>query len=230
MTDRAIASAPAALRGFARLLLVLCAGTLAVAAIPGLAADPRGTAPADPLLSCELLPLAVGQEWTYKSGPLEVTERVTRHEKVGDEMCARIETVYNGDVVAFEHVAVRKDGVFRVAIAGKPVEPPLQFLKLPATKGTTWSVESVIVGQTVKGDFAISESTVKVGEETLPVVVVEGKDFTAGKNKLAFTYFFAPNVGKVKQIVYANGQESILQLESLPHPVEQPADSVLREL
>jgi len=194
------------------------------------AAEPKSPPPANPLVACELFPLTAGHEWTYKSGPLEVIERVTRHEKVGNELCARIETIYNGDVVAYEHVAVRKDGLYRVAISGKPVEPPLRFLKLPATKGSTWSVESAIVGQTVKGNFAISESSVTIGDKELPVVVVEGKDFTAGKSKLSFTYYFAPNVGKVKQVVVANGQETVLELTGLPHPAEPAAAPEVREL
>jgi len=179
------------------------------------------------LENCELYPLGVGREWTFKSGPLEIVERVTRHETVGDELCARVETVFGGKVVSYEHLAVRKDGVYRVAIAGKPVEPPLRFLLLPAEAGKTWKVDSKVVNQPIKGDFTLGKKPLKIGDEDLEAVVVEGANFKVGKGDLSFTYFFVPGVGKAKQIVTINDQNTTLELSELPRPglAEPPQDA-----
>lgn len=165
---------------------------------------------------CEPYPLGVGREWTFWAGPLEIIERVARHEKVGDELCARIETEFNGKVVSFEHVAVRPDGVYRVAVAGRPIEPPLRFLNLPARAGDTWKVDSLIAGEPIKGDFKTSEGALTIDDTELSTIVVAGKNFHAGKSQLSFTYYFAPGIGKVKQVVVVNGMETTLELKTLP--------------
>jgi hypothetical protein len=165
---------------------------------------------------CEHYPLGVGREWTFWAGPLEIIERVSRHEKVGDELCARIETEFNGKVVSFEHVAVRSDGVYRVAVAGRPIEPPLRFLKLPARAGDTWKVDSLIAGEPIRGDFKTSEAALTIDDSEFSTIVVAGKDFHAGKSQLSFTYYFAPGIGKVKQVVVVNGMETTLELKTLP--------------
>src|SRR6478672_2213631 len=64
-------------------------------------------------------PLKVGSSWTYK-GPANTTlvNKVAKHEKVGDVMCARIETSVGGNTVAYEHISVAKDGIYRHTLNG----------------------------------------------------------------------------------------------------------------
>jgi hypothetical protein len=165
---------------------------------------------------CEYYPLNIGREWSLWAGPVEMIERVARHEKIGEELCARIETEFNGKIVSFEHVTVRADGIYRVAVAGRPIEPPLRFLKLPAKAGDTWKVESTIAGEPIKGDFKTSEAALKIGDDEVSTVVVAGKNFKAGKSNLSFTYYFAPGIGKVKQVIVVNDMETTLELKTVP--------------
>jgi hypothetical protein len=183
--------------------------------LPAMAADPPAAEGRNPLDSCEHYPLSVGREWTFASGPLQIVERVAAHETVGDELCARVETSFGEKVVGYEHLAVRKDGVYRVAIAGKPVEPPLKFLALPAAAGQKWSVNSTIVGQNISGEFETSEGKVSVAREEHAAIAVECKKFRFGKGELSTTSYFVPGIGKVKQVVVANGQETTLELQSM---------------
>ncbi|MBX3444145.1 MAG: hypothetical protein KF774_17210 [Planctomyces sp.] len=196
------------------LAALLALTTLAHSRLP--AADPA-EAP-NPLDACEVYPLGVGREWTFQSGPAELHERVTKHELIGEELCARVETTLNNRIVSYEHIAVRDDGVYRVAIAGKPIEPPLRFIMLPARAGDTWKVDSQIVGQSVRGEFKTDVQTVKIGGEEVSALVVDGRNFRAGDNEIAFKYFFVPQVGKAKQIVETNGQTVTLELRALPNP------------
>ena len=165
----------------------------------------------------EMYPLAIGTEWVYKSGMLEVTERVTKHELLKGEWCARVETLYDSKVKSFEHIAVRKDGVYRVAISGNLVEPPLCFLKLPPRAEEKWSVESKIVGQSVTGDFSVSVSTATVPVGTFKTAAVAGKNFRAGPSELSFLYHYAPKYGKVKQVITtgskSDGEERVMELK-----------------
>ncbi len=162
----------------------------------------------------ELYPLDIGTEWVYKSGPVELIEKVAAYEVINGEQCARIETIYNGKVVAHEHLTVRKDGVYRVAVAGQPVEPPLCFLKHPAPAGTQWDVRSKVKESEIAGKFVISQTNVQLPAGEYPAIASEGKDFVSEGTKLSFTYYFVPGVGKVKQEITAGGKNAVLVLKS----------------
>src|SRR5262245_14175304 len=59
----------------------------------------------DEAMSSDFYPLRKGTTWTYKvsTGTTLVTQ-VTAHEKVGKDVCAKLETKLNGETVATEHV------------------------------------------------------------------------------------------------------------------------------
>ncbi|MCA8997615.1 MAG: hypothetical protein KDA80_11535 [Planctomycetaceae bacterium] len=162
----------------------------------------------------ELYPLKVGNEWVFKSGPVELIEKVAAIEEINGEPCARIETVYNGKVVAHEHLAVRKDGVYRVAVAGQLVDPPLCFLKFPAQPGTQWAVRSKVKESEIAGRFVLSQTKVQLPAGEYPALMAEGKDFESEGTKLSFSYYFIPRVGKVKQQISAGGKEAVLLLKT----------------
>ena len=61
-------------------------------------------------------PLKVGTKWHYKAGGNPIVIQVAKHEKVGDVMCALLETSKEGQVVASEHITIKDDGVYRVTI------------------------------------------------------------------------------------------------------------------
>ena len=210
----------------------IAASTLVVACFAGivLPADDKSDSPAasTALEQCELYPLAVGTQWIYRSGPLVVRERVAGHEPVQGELCARIETMYEDKVVSLEHIAVRPDGLYRVAVSGKPVQPPLKFLSLPATPGTKWAVNSTIAGKSIRGEFVASEGSFLVrsptgdDDRTFKTDRVSGEDFRAGSEKVSFTYDFVPHIGKVKQVAKTAGLETTIELTDFLTPGQAP--------
>ena len=161
----------------------------------------------------EYYPTAIGTEWVFQSGALEVVERVVAHELIGEDRCARIETVFNGKTIAYEHIAVREDGVYRVSIAGIPVEPPLCFLKYPAAKGEKWRVRSSVQGNEIKGEFVLGQTDVSVPSGEYPSITSEGKDFQSASTKLEFVYYFVKGIGKAKQLTKLNETEAVLELK-----------------
>ena len=163
-------------------------------------------------------PLAVGTSWEYKAGDSKYTLRVTKHEKVGDTPCARVEMIVKekdkDKAVSFEHVAVAKDGVSRYSFEGKEAKPPVLFLKLPPKKDETWKVDSKVGGESVKGTFKnTGEEDVKVPAGSYKAVVVASQDLEANGVKMSVTYYFAEKVGMVKQVVEVSGQKIIIELE-----------------
>jgi hypothetical protein len=168
-----------------------------------------------------LYPLNVGTKWHYKIGDNRYTLTVTKFEKIGDYNCARVEQIVDDKVTAVEHIAVTKEGVVRVAYDDKRAEPPLLFLKLPAKKGETWKVDSVVgkteksPGERVTGTFEEGELprvAVPAGYNDL-VITSSSKDLDANGQKLKFTYYFGKNVGMIKQEIEIGDQKVIIELE-----------------
>lgn len=164
-----------------------------------------------------IYPSAVGTRWIYDAGVMELEERVTGIEEIAGERCARIETSVQGKVVAYEHLAFRPDGVYRVAIAGEQVVPPLCFLKYPAPLGTQWDVRSKIKGQEIAGHFVLGQAVVTIPSGQQQALSSRGTNFESEAGPLEFTYYFVPGIGKVKQVVSINGRAAELTLKEF-HP------------
>lgn len=189
---------------------------LALSAATGSNAD-------DTLRECSVYPLAVGAEWVYATGPVEMIERVTAHEMVGEELCAKLETFYNGQVVTYEHITVREDGVYRVSVAGQSVEPAFCLLKWPAEEGDEWEVASSIRDESLSGSFTLSLGEVTVPAGEYATVHVESEGFTLPQANgdtipLEFSYDFATGVGKVKQTVQIGEMTTEMELKEVTLP------------
>src|SRR6476660_2060370 len=89
-----------------------------------------------------LLPLAVGNSWTYKVSSLDDPRfprvqddrfivRVVRHEMVGEQTCFRLDANLKERVVATEHLAFTKEGLCRFRVDNQEVNPPLPILRWP---------------------------------------------------------------------------------------------------
>src|SRR6185312_16122495 len=85
------------------------------------------------MLSSAYFPMEVGTTWSYRVGESRFKVKVTKHEKIGDVMAAKLETFGDKDkLISSEHVAVTSDvdgqKVVRVAEQGKVLTPPVAFL------------------------------------------------------------------------------------------------------
>lgn len=174
----------------------------------------------DKLKETTYYPLKVGTTWHYRSSESKFTIRVARHEKVGDVLCALLETIRDGKVVGSEHLAVTGDGVYRhdltypqlqsdpkdknktvkVSIKQTP-KPPILILKLPPRKGDSWKVDSKGDGKTFRGTFQIAEQEVTVPAGAYKTIRVASQDLEVNSLKPTITTFFAQGVGMVKQVI-----------------------------
>jgi hypothetical protein len=165
-------------------------------------------------------PLKVGTRWVYRvDDNKHLTLYVARHEKVGDEVCALVETVRDGEVIGKEHIRSTASGVYSLGRDGKRLVPPLPLLKLPPTVGQTWSVNLKRGGKVSKGTYRMGEDTVQVPLGKFQAVTLRGESFEEESGlAVAFTYWFAPGYGPVKQVVRVGGKRTAMELESFEGP------------
>ena len=137
-------------------------------------------------------PMQVGATWNYKAGDSKFTVKVASHEKIGTTMCARLETAQDGKVVGSEDVFAKEDGVYRLALDGKVIEPAVRLLKLPPKPGDFWTVDSKAESKTgterLQGTFKISGEEVTVPAGKYTAVVVSCEDLDANGAKYSFQY------------------------------------------
>jgi len=165
-------------------------------------------------------PLQVGNTWNYRAGENRFAMRVAKHEKVGDTMTARVEMLVDGKVRSSENIGVTADGVYRYAYSttgsaaeDKPATPPVRFLKLPPKKGDTWEVNSKCGNDTIKGTLKAGEETVSVPAGKYEALTSSCDKMSAGGTDIALTYYFAQNVGVVRQVIEAGGQKVVFELD-----------------
>lgn len=159
-------------------------------------------------------PLQVGNSWHYKAGDAKFSQKVVKHETADNIPCARVETLVEDKPAAFEHVAVKEDGVYRVSLDGRRTEPPVRFLKLPPKSGETWTVDSKVLGRTVKCTFKSGAEEVKVPAGTYLAVTAASTDLDVNGLKGSVTFYFAKDVGMVKEVIEMSGQKKVeIELE-----------------
>ena len=190
----------------------------------------------DKLKETPYYPLQVGTTWHYRCGDGKFSVRVVKHEKVGDTLCALLESTRDGKVVGSEHLAVAADGVYRhdltnyilpkrnAQVGGKtvPVEqtvketpkPPLLVLKLPPKKGDGWKIDSKGDGKAFQGGFKVDEQEVTVPAGTYKRTFrVISQDLEVNSLKPIITTYYAEGVGMVKQEIEVGDAKAAIELE-----------------
>lgn len=182
-------------------------------------------------------PLQVGTTWHYRSGESKFSVRVVKHEKVGETLCALLESTRDGKVVGSEHVAVTAGGVYRHDLTSmlpkreandKPkssevavkdaLKPPLLVLKLPPKMGDRWKIDSKSDGKVFRGGYKVDEEEVKVPAGTYKTFRVASDDLEVNSLKPKITTFFAEGVGMVKQIIEVGDAKATIELEKFETP------------
>jgi hypothetical protein len=159
-------------------------------------------------------PVKLNTTWTYKlSDGKQLIMKVTKHEKVGNTVCARVESSVDGKVIASEHIGVTSEGICRFQIGENPATPPLCFLKLPFST-TAWKVDSNIKGEVLKGSFTPGKEEVTVPFGKFSAVTAATTDLEVNMIKVGTTYYFAKDIGMVKQVIKLGDKQTIvLELE-----------------
>ena len=155
-------------------------------------------------------PLQVGTRWLYQGPDHQLEVRVVKHEIINQIPCALLET-YRGEVQAGrEHIFAKSDGIYRLSTDGQLITPPLPLLKLPPKKNQRWTVTFEQHRPPLRGVFlmGVEELEVAIGSFTDATVVRERRQLVTLQGELleddeptvAFRYWFARDVGIVKQM------------------------------
>jgi hypothetical protein len=195
---------------------------LPIFAVPATAQDKPLTTP--------YYPLKVGAEWTYRAGKETVVVRVDKEVRLEfnsdgkDDKTKligfRLSTSSGSrEREVMETIVIVADGVYRFRTAGKLIKPPLRFLKLPVNEkeSESWKVDSMSAdGTAIRGAFVTGKETIQLvlaGRMLeLPTVTVTSKDFQIGNKSMSVKYWFAENLGLVKQRVQI-GKDDPVTLE-----------------
>ncbi len=162
-------------------------------------------------------PLTVGTKWIYAvtadGQKSKLTNQVAKIETIDGKKLAVVETLTDGVVTATVHIAATDKGVFCHRMNGVELSPPICILKYPFKKDDTWEVETTVSAEkmTVKGKAVdIEEVTVPTGKYK---ALKAEMDRTVAGVQVTATFWFAPDVGVVKQTMASSGKEATLVLE-----------------
>jgi hypothetical protein len=177
--------------------------------------DARDDAPNGKLVENSYYPLKLHTTWTYEtSDKRTLVMKVTKHEKVGNTMCGLVETSVDGKVLGSEYIGVNSDGICRFKVGDSVANPPLCFLKLPPGMNT-WKTEGKIKDETFKGTFTSGKEDVKVPAGTYQTITAKADDLDINGIKAGVTYYFAKDVGMVKQTLkLPSNQQIVIELKS----------------
>lgn len=155
-------------------------------------------------------PFAIGTAWHYRGGENRVVARVVKHEKIGDVLCAVVETKV-GDASATEHIGLTKEGIARFAANGEKCEPPVLMLKLPPQKGS-WKVESKSGDTVTKATMELVEKQVEVPIGKYGAIQVEA-EVPVAEFSIRMSHLYAKGVGIVKFSLTHGEQSTVMELE-----------------
>jgi hypothetical protein len=153
----------------------------------------------DDMLVSPYYPLKVGTTWEYTSAGKKIVVKVMSHNEIDGQTCAHIETDASGNRRS-EDVTVKEDGIYRVRANDKDIKPPVLILKLPPTKGDSWSIDSAVQNFNLKGKMILGEEKLKVGnDQDYDTLRVKSSDMVMGEKSASMETWFAKDVGMVKQ-------------------------------
>jgi hypothetical protein len=184
-------------------------------AVPGAAAGPGQVKPVQQ--TPNYFPLQVGNAWHYQltanANKAKVVNRIGRTETVNGVALAVLETsVPDKGVVNTEHLLQNDKGIFRYRNNTQDLNPPLLLMKFPFKAGEKWEGDITINNE--KGKYyseAQAETiTVPAGQFKTVRVVIRAE---AGAQKFTTTYWFAQNIGLVKQTAELPGLNLTMELE-----------------
>jgi hypothetical protein len=162
-------------------------------------------------------PLKPGTKWFYELNAngqkIKLHNQVAAIETLDGKSLAKVETVIMDDIKATEHMQTTDKGVFRHRINGIELSNPVCILKYPFKKNEAWEVETTVGAEklTIKARaVGYEEITVPAGKyQTLKADV----DTSVMGQQVKSTYWFAPEVGVVKQTMVIQGRDVTLELE-----------------
>jgi hypothetical protein len=162
-------------------------------------------------------PLQAGNEWHYSAiANGQTTKVITRIAKLEDFDGLKLSRLESPTAKDTEHLFQNDKGVFRARFNGAEVTPPFQLIAYPPTPGTKWKGAF-----TVQGEKGAHTYTGEILKEEKPITVPAGKYETikayikleSNGQQVETTYWFAKDVGFVKQSLDVAGTSITLELD-----------------
>lgn len=136
--------------------------------------------------------------------------KAVRQEMVGSQTCMLLEATLKNKVVATEHLAFTKDGLFRFRSDKANVEPPVCILKIPAIKGAKWKSAYKIGSRSATAAFTSGTSEVTVPAGKFKVITIQA-EMSEGNGRGSKTWIsYAKGVGIVRQSIEEGKRQSLL--------------------
>lgn len=186
-----------------------------LSALPGWAQapDPAKTKASAP----NYYPLKTGTRWEYQvdlgnNQKRTMVNQIAKIENINGKDMARLETLMDGNVSATEHLTATNEGIFRNRFNGVEVDPPVCLLKYPVKEGTTWKGQTKIGDQQldISGSEGKTEAVQAGGTNYQAATAVV--ETTVNGMKISTKYWFAPDVGIVKQSLEFGGRTINMEL------------------
>lgn len=165
-------------------------------------------------------PLQVGNQWNYKldvnGKDAAMITRIAKVETINEKAYARLEAEVGGQVKATEHLRITDKGLVRLKTNDFEADPPLLLIKKGAKAGDKWGGKFTVLD---KGEKKEAKYEAVAGDEMVKVPAGRFKTLRVAirleENGMVVntTYWFAPNVGFVKQTVEAPGLTITIELE-----------------
>jgi hypothetical protein len=159
-------------------------------------------------------PMQVGNQWHYRVGVgdnfVNSTYRITKLDTFDGQSLARLEALVSGNVVAREHLRQTENGIFRYRNNDMEISPPLILFKYPLKDKWDGTVKVGKDTATYTCESKAAEVEVPAGKYS--AIRVNLRIATKGQ-EITTSYWFAQNVGIVKQTVDAGGVSAIMELE-----------------
>jgi hypothetical protein len=156
-----------------------------------------------PATSPNYYPLNEGSKWHYdlkiNGNTIPVLLDVAKIEVIDGEKLARVDSIYDGKTFGSEHLTSDEKGVVRHRYNGLEIKPTLTLLRLPIKPDDEWETVGTIGSEKTRIACHVSEEEVRVPAGTYQAVKLSVKSMN--DDKLTSIYWFAANVGIVKQIV-----------------------------
>ena len=162
----------------------------------------------------DFFPLQVNNRWTYRIQGQE--ERLyiftTQIEKIGAVNCVRLEGRLRGQTVANEHLAIRKEGVFRYRLDGVDIEPPLPICKPIGRSSKAWKLDYKVGEKKASIAYELDWDDIAVPLGKYKALRIQS-EVPDGNSKLKNTCWYASKVGMVKQVIDDGDNKIVLELE-----------------
>ncbi|MSR53867.1 MAG: hypothetical protein EXS09_11350 [Gemmataceae bacterium] len=177
-------------------------------AVPAPAQEPAASAD-------DFFPLVAGTTWTYKVSGQEdrFSVKAVRQEMIGTQTCMLMEAMLKDKVVATEHLAFTKNGLYRFRADKEDIDPPVCVLKLPTTRNLRWNAEYKLGTRSAKYTFssATTEITVPAGKFKAVTVQTDSNE-APGRGTLTWISY-AEGIGMVRQAIVEGKGRPALSLE-----------------